>query len=107
MPRMKLLLDENLPNKLKFRFPDYYDVRTVPEMNWGGIKNGDLLKNMHILITIDKIFSHQQNLVKYQIILTVFDAIDNRYETLVNFIPELILLLTTNLTSGVFVLQKQ
>lgn len=93
---MKLLLDENLPKKLKYRFPESFDVKTVPEMNWGGIKNGDLLKkmdaeNFRILISIDKSFSHQQNLLKYSISLIVLNAKDNRYKTLLKFIPSLLL----------------
>ena len=42
---MKLLLDENLPKKLKLDFISH-DVFTVREMNWQGIKNGELLKLM-------------------------------------------------------------
>ena len=38
---MKLLLDENLPKKLKYRFSENFEVLTVPEMGWSGIKNGD------------------------------------------------------------------
>lgn len=93
---MKLLLDENLPKKLKYRFTESFDVKTVPEMNWGGIKNGDLLKkmdaeNFRILVSIDKIFSLQQNLLKYSISLIVLNAKDNRYKTLLKFIPSLLL----------------
>jgi hypothetical protein len=42
---MKLLLDENLPKKLKLDFP-HQDVFTVREMSGQGIKNGALLKLM-------------------------------------------------------------
>tara|TARA_R110002020_G_scaffold1998_2_gene9189 strand:+ start:64777 stop:64920 length:144 start_codon:yes stop_codon:yes gene_type:complete len=44
---MRLLLDENLPRKLKYRFSEAHEILTVPEMGWSGIKNGDLLKRMH------------------------------------------------------------
>ena len=40
---MKLLLDENLPKRLKQDFLDH-QVYTVREKSWNGIKNGDLLK---------------------------------------------------------------
>ena len=43
---MKVLLDENIPRKLKYRFGEQHEVLTVPDMGWTGIKNGDLLKRM-------------------------------------------------------------
>ncbi|MCY7353407.1 MAG: DUF5615 family PIN-like protein [Cytophagaceae bacterium] len=63
---MKVLLDENLPRKLKFRLAPH-EVFTVREMGWTGQKNGRLLKLMHksgfqLLITADENLSFQQNL---------------------------------------------
>jgi hypothetical protein len=71
---MKLLLDENLPKRLKQDFLDH-QVYTVREKSWNGIKNGDLLKlllenNFDALLTFDKNLPHQQNFLKYNI--TVF-----------------------------------
>ncbi|MGN6532725.1 MAG: DUF5615 family PIN-like protein [Ginsengibacter sp.] len=43
---MKLLLDENLPVKLKYRFTEKgINAFTVRDMRWLGKKNGDLLSN--------------------------------------------------------------
>lgn len=42
---MRLLLDENLPKRLKNDFPNH-EVFTVAEKQWRGKKNGDLLKLM-------------------------------------------------------------
>ena len=42
---MRLLLDENLPKKLKLQFP-LHEVFTVRELKWNGIKNGSLLNLM-------------------------------------------------------------
>jgi hypothetical protein len=43
---IKILLDEYLPKKLKYRIeeldPDFF-VNTVPEMGWAGAKDGTLL----------------------------------------------------------------
>ncbi|MNY38304.1 hypothetical protein D3C86_1729230 [compost metagenome] len=39
---MKLLLDENLPKRLKQDFPEH-EVRTVREMGWNGLKDFALL----------------------------------------------------------------
>ena len=40
---MKLLLDENLPKRLKLDFTEH-EIYTVRDKGWNGIKNGDLLK---------------------------------------------------------------
>ena len=40
---MRLLLDENLPKRLKFDFPEH-EVFTVRDKQWSGIKNGELFK---------------------------------------------------------------
>lgn len=40
---MKILLDECTPHVVKKRLPDL-GIRTVQEMGWAGIKNGELLK---------------------------------------------------------------
>lgn len=39
---MRLLLDENLPKRLKNDFPGH-EVYTVRDKEWNGIKNGELL----------------------------------------------------------------
>ena len=42
---MRLLLDENLPKRLKSDFPDH-EVFTVAEIQWSGKTNGELLRLM-------------------------------------------------------------
>jgi hypothetical protein len=59
-------LDENVPHKLR-RAPPEHDVRTVPEMGRGSIKNGKLLKlvedgQFDVLLTGDKNLPKQQHL---------------------------------------------
>ena len=67
---MKILIDEQLPTKLKFRFIDAgYTASTVRDMNWLGKKNGDLLASMQkeqfdILITNDKNFITSKELLQ-------------------------------------------
>ena len=73
---MRLLLDENLPKRLKADFSDH-EVLTVQEMNWTGYKNGVLLQlmidnNIAALLTFDKNLQHQQNFQRFPI--TVFFA---------------------------------
>ncbi len=40
---MKILLDENIDVRFKKSFIGQYDVFTVKDMGWNGIKNGQLL----------------------------------------------------------------
>ena len=66
---MRLLLDENLPKRLKVDFPEH-EIYTVRDKGWNGIKNGDLLElllenSFDALLTFDKNLQHQQNFVKY------------------------------------------
>ena len=107
---MVLLLDENLPRKLKYRFSEAHEVFTVPEMGWGGTKNGDLLrkmeaKGMTILLSLDKHMSHQQNLKKYGISLLVFDAIDIRYQSLLPFVDKVEKILREELLPGLTIIK--
>ena len=67
---MKILLDENLPRKLKARFGPEFEVKTVRDMGWLGKKNGELLgllvlNGFDVFVTIDKNLRHQQNLAKF------------------------------------------
>lgn len=39
---MRLLLDENLPKRLKLDFLEH-EIYTVRDKGWNGIKNGELL----------------------------------------------------------------
>ena len=40
MTQRRVLLDENIPRKLKFRLSTDVEVATVTECDWDGIKNG-------------------------------------------------------------------
>ena len=83
---MKLLLDENLPKRLKFDFFEH-EIYTVREKGWNGIKNGKLLElmvanNFQVLLTFDKNLQHQQNFEKYPLTVLVLHAKTNTYDML-------------------------
>ncbi len=83
---MRLLLDENLPKRLKIDFPEH-EIYTIRDMEWCGIKNGELLKllianSFNALLTFDKNLQHQQNFVKYTITVFVLSATINSYDEL-------------------------
>ncbi len=88
---MRLLLEENLPKRLKLDFEEH-EIYTVRDKKWNGIKNGDLLKllienDFDALLTFDKNLQHQQNFVKYTITVFVLTAMINSYEELTNLSP--------------------
>ncbi|MCK9210522.1 MAG: hypothetical protein M0P61_06790 [Ignavibacteriaceae bacterium] len=83
---MKLLLDENLPKKLKNDFSEYF-ICTVSDKLWNGKKNGELLQAMiddgfDVLLSFDKNLQHQQNFNKYPVAVFLLNAEDNTYLTL-------------------------
>ncbi len=87
----RLLLDENLPKKLKYRFGEPYEVTTVPDQGWNSLKDGELLKAMfesgiEYLITADKNMSYQQNYRKWNIKLIVLNTPDIQYEVVLPFV---------------------
>jgi predicted nuclease of predicted toxin-antitoxin system len=55
---MRVLLDENLPRKLKRHFDEGVEALTVRDCGWTGIKNGELLRiaqaEFDVFITTDK-----------------------------------------------------
>jgi hypothetical protein len=75
---MKLLLDENLPKRLKQDFPGH-KVFTVRDKKWNGIKNGELLKLIieNALLTFDQNLLYQQNFNKYYTTVFVLTATIN------------------------------
>lgn len=90
---MRLLLDENLPKRLKEDFSEY-EVFTVRDKQWNGIKNGELLKllienSFDALLTFDKNLQYQQNFLKYSITVFVLTAKINQYIELIKLIPKI------------------
>jgi len=101
---MKLLLDENLPKRLKEDFNNH-EVYTVRDMNWNGKTNGELMdlmlkNNFEALLTFDKNLQFQQNFSKYKIPVIVLNATDNTYVTLKTLLPKVNELLAENLKPG-------
>jgi predicted nuclease of predicted toxin-antitoxin system len=74
---MRLLLDEAVPRRLGRSLANH-QVRTVVEMGWSGVKNGNLLTfaapHFDALITVDKNLPHQQNLSTLPVSVVLLDA---------------------------------
>jgi hypothetical protein len=95
---MKILIDECLPRPLK-KALQYHEVVTVPEAGWAGIKNGALLRLMtgvmDVFITIDGNLEHQQVLAEYPVRFIVLVAINNKLETLLPLMEQVLTVLET------------
>jgi F0F1-type ATP synthase delta subunit len=107
---MRLLLDENLPKRLKQDFYEY-EVFTVFDKKWNGIKNGELLKllidnSFDALLTFDKNLQHQQNFMKYTITVFVLTAKINRYTELTKLTPKVKEYLNKQMPVGVVVISE-
>jgi predicted nuclease of predicted toxin-antitoxin system len=82
---MKILLDEQLPVKLKYRFEPELNVSTVRDEQWLGIKNGELIQRavnagFTVLITNDQNLGFQQKLIQFKILFIDLHQPSNRYE---------------------------
>ncbi len=94
----KVLLDENLPVKLKYRLQDVCEIYTVRDKGWNALENGNLIKAMQedgfdYLITSDKNLQYQQNIEKYPISFIVLNVSNNNYETILPLVNEIKLVL--------------
>jgi predicted nuclease of predicted toxin-antitoxin system len=95
---MKLLLDECIDRKLAREFVGH-EVKTVPQMGWAGVKNGQLLAlaeaEFDVFITVDRNLSFQQNLPQFDIAIIVLQALSNRLADLKPLVPEVLATLST------------
>ncbi|HPH82589.1 MAG TPA: hypothetical protein PL185_08430 [Flavobacteriales bacterium] len=101
---MRLLLDENLPKRLKQDFIEH-EIFTVADKGWTGISNGKLLtllvnNKFDALLTFDKNLQYQQNFKKYTITVLVLNASDNSYETLKRLVQKIKDVLKSDLQTG-------
>lgn len=107
---MRILLDENIPRQLKSDFRDF-EIFTVRDKGWEGVKNGVLLglmleNNFDALITFDKNLQHQQNFSKYSIAVFVLNSSINTYIELTKLTPQIKDLINKgNLQSGPLIIK--
>jgi hypothetical protein len=99
---VKILLDECVDRRFAKELPEHF-VKTVPQMGWATIKNGELLalaeKEFDVFITVDRNLSFQQNLPKFDIAVLVLQAHTNRLADLKPLAPKVLLILPL-LTKG-------
>ena len=85
---MRILLDECVDRRFA-RELSGYEVITVPQNGWAGIKNGSLMKlaaaEFDVFITVDRNLSFQQNMADHDIAVIVLRAVSNRYQDLAQY----------------------
>lgn len=93
---IKILLDECLPKKLKFRIDELdseFTTKTTPEMGWASLTNRKLLsvaeKEFDVFITSDKNLSFQQAIPSTSIQVLLLKAKTNTYKDLIPLIEQL------------------
>ena len=76
---MNVLFDGCVPRPLR-RFLPGHTVKTAPELGWGALKNGDLLRvaeeQFDLLLTADQNLRYQQNLKGRRIAILVLPTND-------------------------------
>ena len=93
---MKILLDECTPRVVKRRLPGQ-NIRTVQEMGWSGLKNGQLMAaadgEFDVFITTDKNLRHQQNLSRFRLAIMLLPS--NQVPVVESVIPDIEAALTS------------
>lgn len=89
---MKLLLDEDLPSKLRYRLRPEHEAVSVQDMGWQGKRNGELLRLMDVIgmqafLTGDRQMQHQQNWYNYPRPVLVLAAAGDQYDDYLALIP--------------------
>ena len=88
---MRLLIDECIDERLRFRFPDH-ECQTARFAKLAGLKNGRLLEaaeaaGFEVLITVDQNIPDQQNLAGRSISILILVAPTNRLRDLETAVP--------------------
>lgn len=88
---MRVLLDECVTRYLKRDFTGY-EVFTVEDAGFKGLKNGHLLQaasgQYDVLVTVDQNFQYQQNLKTFTIAIIVLKAKRSTYPMLKLLMPQ-------------------
>lgn len=107
---MKILLDEGIDIRFKNSFPVIHEVYTVKDMQWTGIKNGELIRlpaknNFDCWIVVDKNIPYQQNVSKLPCPIIILNVVKNTLQHLLPLIPQLLVILQKNMTEKIIVIK--
>lgn len=93
---MNLLFDESVPFSLREAFLDFdhgHSVSFAQEEGWGGLKNGELLReasqSFDVFVSCDQDLVHQRDLENYEIGVIILKGKTNRRQDLEPLLPKL------------------
>nr|WP_228014420.1 DUF5615 family PIN-like protein [Fortiea sp. LEGE XX443] len=92
------MLDECIDRRLAKQLSGHI-VKTVPQMGWAGIQDGELLRlaeiEFDIFITVDRNLPFQQNLAVLDLAVLVLQALSNRLADIQVLIPKILAIVDT------------
>ena len=87
---MRVLLDECVPRALRNDIPGH-EVKTVAEVGWAGVKNGELLRlaaaAFDLMITVDRNLEYQQSFEGLSLAVVILHAPSNDIAALRPMMP--------------------
>ena len=90
---MRVLLDEDLPIRLRLHFAEAENVETVEYRGWKGLKNGALLRaaegHFDVFVTMDDNLPDQQHLQQFDLAVAILRARSKSLKDLLDLVPEL------------------
>jgi hypothetical protein len=94
---MRVFLDECVDWRLSREITGH-EVFTAQQMQWAGLKNGDLLarvsRSFDVFVTVDRNLAFQQNLENYDLAVVILRAKSNRLGDVRALVPALLRLLS-------------
>ncbi|HVZ95815.1 MAG TPA: DUF5615 family PIN-like protein [Chitinophagaceae bacterium] len=106
---MKILLDENIDVRFKYLFDNIsHKVLTVRDMNWLGVKNGELmqLNQFDIFIAVDKNLPFQQSLRALPVLVIILDVKRNVLSRLEALYPSILANISEPIKRGIVILAE-
>jgi predicted nuclease of predicted toxin-antitoxin system len=108
---VKILIDECLPKDLA-KMLTGHTAKTVVQMRWSGIKNGELLRRaskagFEVFITVDKNIPAQQPTQIYPLAIIILHARSNRIEDIKPFAARIMELLEMDAAPRVHTLRPR
>jgi len=91
---MRVLLDENVPHRLRHRLKPTHEVSTVQDEGWTSIQNGALIaaadRHFDVLITFDSNLECQQDLTDKSLSVLIIRTRSNSYKSLTPLLPSIL-----------------
>ena len=90
---MRVLLDEDIPIRLRLHFQANVEVETVEYRGWKGMKNGALARaaqdHFDLLVTTDNNLPNQQPLERFDLAVVILRPRSKRFADLMQLVPQL------------------